>query len=82
MPSLAPSQVASLRFTSDDVATLRRLGEYRGKQELFARQRHEVLTTLRAAAVIESIESSNRLEGIEALRLPAGRRVQPVPIGH
>ncbi len=57
---------ARLRYPAEDVASLRQLGEYRGKQELFARQRPEVLETLRTAAVIESSESSNRLEGIVA----------------
>ncbi len=66
MPSLSPSTLARLRFSAEDVASLRQLGEYRGKQELFARQRPEVLETLRTAAVIESNESSNRLEGIVA----------------
>ncbi len=66
MPSLTPSTLTRLRYSAQDVASLRQLGEYRGKQELFARQRPEVLETLRTAAVIESSESSNRLEGIVA----------------
>jgi Fic family protein len=41
-----------------------KLGEYRGKQTLFERQKPEVLETLRTVAIIESSESSNRLEGI------------------
>ena len=44
------------------------VGEYRGKQELFRRQTPEVLDSLRALAIIESSESSNRLEGITAPR--------------
>ena len=63
MPSLSPNTLAGLRYSAEDIASLRQLGEYRGKQELFARQRPEVLETLRTAAVIESSESSNRLEG-------------------
>ena len=38
--------------------------EYRGKQGLFYRQAPEVLKGLREVAVIESSESSNRLEGV------------------
>ncbi len=68
MPSLAPNALARLRYSAEDIASLRQLGEYRGKQELFVRQRPEVLETLRTAAVIESSESSNRLEGIVAPR--------------
>ncbi len=40
------------------------LGEYRGKQELFQRQIPQVLDTLRQSAIIQSTESSNRIEGI------------------
>ena len=66
MPSLSPKTLARLRCSAEDIASLRQLGEYRGKQELFVRQRPEVLNTLYTAAIIESSESSNRLEGIVA----------------
>ena len=66
MPPLAANLLASLRFSPADTATLRQLGEYRGRQELFSRQRPEVLETLRTVATVESSESSNRLEGIRA----------------
>jgi Fic family protein len=42
------------------------LGECRGRQELFKRQTPELLSALREAAVIESTESSNRIEGVVA----------------
>lgn len=48
--------------------TVRVLGEFRGKQELFAQQSPQVLETLRQTAVIESTESSNRIEGVVAPR--------------
>ncbi|MEN8184268.1 MAG: cell filamentation protein Fic, partial [Myxococcota bacterium] len=48
------------------MAALRELGEYRGKQALFMKQRPEVLASLRQVALVESSESSNRLEGITA----------------
>ncbi len=48
------------------VRTIRELGEFRGKQDLFRQQSPQVLETLRQASMIESAESSNRLEGIEA----------------
>jgi Fic family protein len=44
--------------------TIRLVGEYKGKQELFKQQAPQVLGTLRQAAVIQSTESSNRIEGI------------------
>jgi Fic family protein len=51
-----------------DVAVLTALGEARGRQVLYAHQRPEVLESLKRVAVVESAESSNRLEGITAPR--------------
>ncbi len=42
------------------------LGESLGKQELFIKQRPEVLQALQTVAAVESTDSSNRLEGIIA----------------
>lgn len=64
MQSLSPRYLAGLRFNAQQLATLRALGEYRGKQQLFVAQSPEVLSDLRQVAVIESTESSNRLEGV------------------
>ena len=47
--------------------TVRALGEYRGKQIMYAEQTPEILETLRQAAMIQSVESSNRIEGITVL---------------
>ena len=44
--------------------TVRLIGEYKGKQELFKQQMSQVLKALRQAAIIQSTESSNRIEGI------------------
>ncbi|MCT7953516.1 Fic family protein [Ancylothrix sp. C2] len=44
--------------------TIRLLGEYKGKQKLFKEQSPQVIKTLRQAAIIQSTESSNRIEGI------------------
>lgn len=46
--------------------TVRTIGEYKGKQELFKEQAPQALETLRQAAIIQSTESSNRIEGITA----------------
>src|SRR5713226_1207689 len=48
------------------VQSVRLVGEYRGKQALFKQQSPEVLEVLRANAVIQSTESSNRIEGVVA----------------
>lgn len=46
------------------VMAMRAVGEFRGRQMLYAEQYPEVLETLRHAAMIQSTESSNRIEGI------------------
>jgi len=43
---------------------MRTLGEYRGKQQLYKRQRPELLESLLTAAKIESTDASNKLEGL------------------
>ena len=70
MHSLNPDFLTRLRFDATQAATLRAIGEYGGKQELFYRQAPEVLKGLRQVAIIESSESSNRLEGVT---VPANR---------
>ena len=61
---LTLDRMAHVLFAPQDLATLRQLGEHRGRQELFVQQRPEVLESLRTVAKVESSESSNRLEGI------------------
>lgn len=43
---------------------VRAVGEFRGRQVLYAEQLPEVLDTLRRVAMVQSTESSNRIEGI------------------
>ncbi len=62
--SLTPEFLAALRYDGLQLATLRTLGEYQGKQQLYAAQSPEALNHLQQIAVIESTESSNRLEGV------------------
>lgn len=51
--------------------------EARGKQELWMKQKPEVLEVLREQAIIQSAESSNRIEGVT---IPADR-LRPVVLG-
>lgn len=48
--------------------SVRLVGEYRGKEALFRQQSPQVLQALRDDALIQSIESSNRIEGVLAPR--------------
>lgn len=73
-------QADKLKKLSVPVGTGWLLGECmesRGKQELWTRQRPEVLAALRDQAVIQSAESSNRIEGVT---IP-GDRLRPVVMG-
>lgn len=66
MPSLNTAYLSALRFSSSELSTIHRLGEARGRQDLFVQQFPEQLATLRTHAVVESTESSNRIEGVVA----------------
>jgi Fic family protein len=54
------------------------ISEYKGKQELYTRQSPQILKTLVEMALIESVESSNRIEGVTVER----GRLKPLVIGH
>jgi Fic family protein len=69
MHSFSEDFLSKLRFEQSDIAAVQALGAYRGKQDLFRQQTPETLEALRETARIESTESSNRIEGIEAPRL-------------
>ncbi|MFZ2961294.1 MAG: Fic family protein [Candidatus Ozemobacteraceae bacterium] len=66
MHSLRTKYLQDLQFNGLQASTLQKIGEYKGKQELFFQQTPETLDLLVKAAIIESSESSNRLEGIVA----------------
>lgn len=77
MLSLDPKKLVEMSLP---VGTGRLLGscmEARGKQDLWIRQKPEVLEALRAQAIIQSVESSNRIEGVT---IPADR-LRPVVLG-
>lgn len=46
--------------------SVRAVGEFKGKEELYKSQIPQALETLRQAAIIQSTESSNRIEGVTA----------------
>lgn len=70
MNSLTPDYIERLKFTAEDLSAIRNLGEASGKQRLWMAQTPEQLESLRSVAIIESTESSNRIEGVVA---PAAR---------
>jgi Fic family protein len=89
VPSFTPQYLAGIRLSGADASALAALGAFRGRQELYRNQTPEVLNGLKAVALVESSESSNRIEGvlaphdrIEALVLknsvPANRSEQEI----
>jgi len=78
MPSLQPTYLAQLTFGTAGLAAIHRLGEARGRQDLFLRQYPEQLKSLRTHAQVESTESSNRIEGIVA----SPGRVRDLVVSH
>ena len=66
MNSLTPTYLDALTFSGEQASVMRALGEYRGKQQLYRRQRPELLEALLTVAKIESTDASNKLEGITA----------------
>lgn len=68
----------SIHLPLSSVWLMNSIAEYKGKQELYARQSPQVLKTLLETALIESAESSNRIEGVTVDRA----RLKPLIIGH
>ena len=56
------------------------ISEYKGKQELYTRQSPQKLKVLREHALIESVVSSNRIEGVEIDRKRVGTVVFGRPL--
>ncbi|MGH6901677.1 MAG: Fic family protein [Geminicoccaceae bacterium] len=75
MTSFAPRALENLRVGHDVISAIRAIGEGKGKQDLFKERAPEVLENLRQVAIIESTESSNRLEGVTAPRSAIERLV-------
>jgi len=68
MNSMTPQYLDQIRYREEHLKTIGALRQHKGEQERFTYQTPEMLETLRTAAMIESAESSNRLEGITAER--------------
>ncbi|MEO5347745.1 MAG: Fic family protein [Magnetococcus sp. YQC-9] len=65
MNSLTPDYLNRLTMPPRLIRLVAALTEYRGKQALWTQTRPEVLKRLRQMAVIESVESSSRMENVE-----------------
>jgi len=77
MLTLDPHKLAGLAIPVGTGWLLGACMEARGKQDLWIRQKPEVLDVLREQAIIQSSESSNRIEGVTV----AANRLRPLVIG-
>lgn len=77
MLSLDPKKLSEISIPVSTGWLLGSCMEARGKQDLWIRQKPEVLDVLREQAIIQSAESSNRIEGVT---IPA-HRLRPVVLG-
>jgi len=64
MMSFRNDKLKKMRWPNETLRLVGQIQEFKGKQDLFKQQQPEILEALRDAAVIQSTESSNRLEGI------------------
>jgi Fic family protein len=66
MKSFEAGYLDRYRPSHEVLRTVRLLGEFKGREALYRVQVPQVLETLREVAVIQSTESSNRIEGVTA----------------
>ena len=77
MMSFRGTRLQDLRLPLVTVWLLESLAESKGRQQLFEKQSPQLLTTLREMALIESTESSNRIEGVTVEK----SRLRPLVLG-
>ena len=81
MRSFESGYLAAMPISHRLLRVVRAVSEYRGKQELYQRQFPQVLESLRQVAMVQSTESSNRIEGVtapvERIRSLVARKTTP-----
>jgi len=77
LPSLDPARLARISIPAGTGWLLGACMEAKGKQDLWVRQKPEVLDALREQAMIQSAESSNRIEGVTV----EADRLKPIILG-
>lgn len=77
MNKLTIERIESIELPVSTAWLLGECMEARGKQELWMQQRPEALRALREQAVVQSVESSNRIEGVSV----AADRLRPLVLG-
>ncbi|MCP4591621.1 MAG: Fic family protein [bacterium] len=77
MLTLRPERLRNLSLPIGTGWLLADCMEARGKQDLWMRQKPEIIEALREVAIIQSVESSNRIEGVTV----ASDRLRPLVLG-
>jgi Fic family protein len=75
--TLRPDRLTKMEIPMGTAWLLSECAEARGKQDLWARQKPELLAALREQAKIQSVESSNRIEGVTVPK----ERLKPLVLG-
>lgn len=77
MPSFGDRRRSEMKIPLATSWLLASCMESRGKQDLWTRQKPEVLKALRDQAIVQSVESSNRIEGVTI----DANRLRPLVLG-
>lgn len=64
MISFENNKLNNLALPMNIVRMLTTINEYKGKQDLYKKQSPQILATLKEVSIVQSAESSNRIEGI------------------
>jgi Fic family protein len=78
MMSFRGNRLAETQLPLGTVWLLEKLAESKGKQALYEKQSPQILRALREMALVESTESSNRIEGVTVAR----DRLRPLVLGN
>lgn len=66
MKSFQEQYLKNLIIPHNLIRIISQISEYKGKQDLYKQQKPEILENLKKVSIIQSTESSNRIEGITA----------------
>jgi Fic family protein len=77
MMSFRIDNLSNLSIPASTAWLLSEISESKGRQEVYIRQSPQLLKALREMALVQSVESSNRIEGVEV----AHDRLRPLVLG-
>lgn len=78
MMSFRGGRLRELTLPTGTVWLMTDIAESKGRQELYAKQSPQMLKALQEMALVQSVESSNRIEGVTV----APERLRPLVVGH